>query len=54
MKWITKCITCEEVEIKKKKPKRYSWNTKTQNQALLIKSVHNTNDELHEVKVEQI
>ena len=54
MKWVTKCITCEDVEIKKKKPNRYSWNSRTKNQALLLKSVHTTYEILHEVEVKQI
>ena len=54
MKWMTKCITCEEIELEKKKPRRYYWYTKTENQAHLLKSVHITNEERHEVKVQQI
>ena len=54
MKWVTKCTTCEEIEMKKKKPNRYYWHSRTENQALVLKSVHITNEVLHEVKVKKI
>lgn len=53
-KFSTKCITCEDLELEKKRPRRYEWYTKTENQANLIRSVHISNQERHEVKVQRI
>lgn len=52
--YVTRCETCMDIEDKKKNGERCYWNTKTENQAEMIRSIHLSNHGLHKVEVKEI
>jgi len=50
----TKCLTCMKEERESEDGRRYSWSTKTKNQAELIMNIHISRFELHKAEVEEI
>ena len=55
-KFVTRCFTCEDEDrdLDKKKQRNSFWRTKTEAQALVIKSIHIDSNLPHEVVVREI